>query len=144
MKEKSPFQDVINRFLSTYEKAKLRYSSACNRIQELKTTSILDQDEQYIEVNNENIVNCNTLPRIEKICRKAKKLYLEALNMPGRSGLPEKVSKIYHTAENYYYALSNRERLMNELKEARREKNQAWQKIRDIAYATESIKEKYS
>ena len=132
MKKLSPFQLEIEKENRKLTSAKFRYERACNSIQWLKA-SCEPYDSEFVNCSVETIDNCQNLPTIERICKKLRERYIEALNMPKRADHPQKVERISKAAELYYFAICKRQSLKENLKYQKDEKRFALQQMTDLA-----------
>lgn len=110
--------------------SKMGYECACNDIMRLKSPWGLDPWQ--VEPTLENIHNCTTLPRIERICKNAKEKYLQTLNLRCRADNFDQVFRISSVSSLYCEALRRRQLLLDQLEVARENRRRCSQSIKDL------------
>lgn len=112
------------------EKAKLEYNVVCNHLQLLK--SHWSSNDELKSPTLEQIICCQSLSRIEMICKAARRNYISALNKPMRADHPEKVELIHDASNIYLRAINRRKNLLMELENYREQKRRLEQRIVDL------------
>jgi len=110
--------------------SRYEYDSACDEIQMLKCSS--DCTGPNVLPTLSNISFTINLPRIEKICKNAKRTYFNALNRKGRADSFENVQAIYLASNVYLESVKRRSELLRRLTNARSRKKRAMQSIGDL------------
>lgn len=121
---------TLNKNLET---ATRKYDRACGEIQALKA-SWFGWDGPT-EIRPETIEYCKTLPQIERVCRKAKEIYMHILQTPGHVDRAWKVEAIANAAGIYRQALQHRRALMSALESARIDRAAAEKRIQALVRA---------
>ena len=106
------------------------YDSACNEIQILKCSTNCTGANVLPTLSN--ISFTVNLPRIEKICKNAKRAYFNTLNRKGRADSFENVQAVYLASNVYLESIKRRSELLRRLTNARSRKKRAAQSIGDL------------
>ena len=110
-----------------------KYDRANREIQRLK--AFWAPSEYWDNPTPEYIEACTNLPRIERMCAKAKEAYIKAVTAPGRIKRMWRVKAVAEAAAIYWQAIVHRRALMDELVKARIDRRNATERIKAIKRA---------
>lgn len=110
-----------------------KYERANREIQRLK--AFWAPSEYWDNPTPEYIESCTNLPRIERMCAKAKEAYIKAISASGHIKRAWRVKAVAEAAAIYWQAIVHRRALMDELVKARIDRRTAAGRIKALKRA---------